>query len=483
MKKVKLVEIGEKIINGANNLHYRIDHLGQSVTVLVFSAVLMASVFGVVKGQATPYIGSAESFNENANGIISINGDQGQNTVQYKIADTQSAMEVGGYALLGTAGFGPEAVARAEEMGLSDTAKFGLLGMVDKQVMAMLSNPPGVDLDNHIANQFLPGYQSDTTVYAQGEGFEMLRSMNIEDIWEMFRNMGYALLVVIVMVAGFMIMFRFKVASGAAISLFNSLPNIILGLIFITFSFAIVGFILDLGRLLTAIIATYMTSSLSGGAPGFEVAGLGSPLEMAWNMFTSTISTVPAGLVAGGGILAGGFLALAFTPGAVIVGLLAVILVLILAAIALYAAFRVYFTLVMTWIKILIDLILGPIYIVMGSLPGKQSTITQWVKRLIAATLVFPLVFFIINFGRYVGESSLDTGFSGPINFIGGGGPSTTLIQWPVFFVIATYFFAASAPAIAQDLIGVEESKGIATAVGETKKAAGKIPLVGGLFG
>ncbi|MEO6508593.1 MAG: hypothetical protein ABIO02_01445 [Patescibacteria group bacterium] len=65
-------------------------------------------------------------------------------------------------------------------------------------------------------------------------------------IWTIFRNLVFLLLVIIIVAIGFMVMFRTKINAQTVVSLENSLPKIALTLIFITFSFAIAGFMIDI---------------------------------------------------------------------------------------------------------------------------------------------------------------------------------------------------------------------------------------------
>ncbi len=82
------------------------------------------------------------------------------------------------------------------------------------------------------------------TFAAEGVGFASLRP--IQDLWKIFRDLSYILLVLFLIIIGFMIMFRVKVNPQTIVKLENSLPRIILALILITFSFAIAGFLIDL---------------------------------------------------------------------------------------------------------------------------------------------------------------------------------------------------------------------------------------------
>lgn len=230
-----------------------------------------------------------------------------------------------------------------------------------------------------------------------------------------------------------------------------------------------------MGRLFSAVLDNFMSNNLDN----FQPRALSGPFRLAWYAFESTDPLNSFSLDAG--VIGGGFLGRILTG--IINTLIALIAAIVVGAIALYAGFRVFFMLVMTYIKIFIETILGPVYILLGSLPGKGTVRTDWLKRLIAAVLVFPVAFLIVNLGRYIGEVSAGSGFIGAIQYLGGGDAGQPLISLSGMFVIAAYFIAAGTPGIVNDIIAVQEGKGVAGAMQGAQKAAGKVPLIGGMFG
>ncbi len=82
------------------------------------------------------------------------------------------------------------------------------------------------------------------TYAAEGIGFAGLRPLM--NLWKVFRDVAYMILVLVLIAIGFMIMFRMKLNPQTVISVENALPRIIISMILITFSFAIAGFLIDL---------------------------------------------------------------------------------------------------------------------------------------------------------------------------------------------------------------------------------------------
>lgn len=465
----ELLEIVEKNMN----------KYAMFISVVILQFVLLGS-YSQVSGQEGATIDVNEMYqNEAVKMPYVLSGDEGANNLSLKATG-----EVSDLTLATAKVFGSDSVVdgsrRSDEVGMSTMAREGLLGTVDSEVTAMLLNPPGIDLPGHLMAQWVPGQSRDTTVYAQGAGYNLLKNdIGLEPIWEMFRNIAYAGFVIVLMVAGFMIMFRSKIGGQVTVGIMNTIPGVLTGLVLVAFSFAIVGFIIDLGRLASIIFMYYMNSQLGGS--GFEAQTLpNNPISLAWNAFEAVPIvqdlTSPVSLIGGAGLMK-------YVP---IVGPITTavggLIILAVGLICLYASIKVFVTLITSYIKIIIDLVMGPLYILMGSLPGKSAGIVNWLKRLVSNTLTFPVVLIILNLSRYVGYSSIST--LRPLSFMSGGeGGGGFIFEVRGFVVIAGYLIAAGAPGMIDEALAVVASKGTMAAVEGAKKTAGKIPIIGGFLG
>jgi hypothetical protein len=146
---------------------------------------------------------------------------------------------------------------------ISDELKMGVLEIVDNGVIAMLENPPGVNIPSHLAKEWVPGYDSSSTsIYAVGEhlsGYVELQLSGVDVLWGRVRNIAYVMFVIIMIVIGFMIMFRSKIGGQTMVTIGNAIPNVIIALVLVTFSFAIAGLIIDLGGLILIFISSILT--------------------------------------------------------------------------------------------------------------------------------------------------------------------------------------------------------------------------------
>jgi hypothetical protein len=97
---------------------------------------------------------------------------------------------------------------------------------------------------------------------AQGFGFQALNPL--VEIWSLFRNIAYAVLIVVFLVIGLAIMLRVRIDPRTVMTIQNQIPKVIIALLAITFSFAIAGFLIDL--MYVVIFLIYSTfSGLLGG--------------------------------------------------------------------------------------------------------------------------------------------------------------------------------------------------------------------------
>lgn len=228
------------------------------------------------------------------------------------------------------------------------------------------------------------------TVNAQGFGFGAVDSL--QQYWQGFRDVAYALTVLVVIIFAFMIMFRVKLSPQLVISVQSALPKVFIALILAAFSYAIAGFVIDLSYVVGGLFASLM--SLAGFAGSFEEAfKLIVPIEntaalggfyIFIYMFGYTILFFLAVIVsifgAIGGLSVYGFIA----------SVLALLVVVWLLILMLIYTIKVPWVLLKNLISLFISIVVAPIQIVVGALvPSIGFSI--WLRKIIAEALVFPL--------------------------------------------------------------------------------------------
>jgi len=366
----------------------------------------------------------------------------------------------------------------------------GAIGFMGNMI-ATLYTPPlhTADYFQNLASNF--GISKKT--YAQNTGGTGFQSLSpLINIWSAFRNIVYLILVIIFVVIGLAIMLRVKIDPRTVMTIQNQIPKIIVGILAVTFSFAISGFLIDMMWILTYLIYGIISgispeiaknvSSLNpsllqgqnilGGAMGMgdmnhiasTIASSGGPMiaKMLDINLSKNIQNVvsPLGLLTDiGSILTGNVLSL--TPGinimsflvnliSTVAGLIvsfkittippttfpggatipasggitglpwaigigvtlssligmflrealpAIILYLIVLIALFSALFRLWLTLLMAYVQILLSVVLAPFWIIGGIVPGSPISLGGWLRNMAANLLAFPVTIAMFMLG------------------------------------------------------------------------------------
>jgi len=235
-------------------------------------------------------------------------------------------------------------------------------------------------------------------------------------------------------------MLRVKIDPRTVMSIQNAIPRVIIGIVLVTFSFAIAGFLIDLMWILiysmygifanipgSQLIDEKIMSSLNSTSIGFYDKNFGK-IGSAWgaagsigtviaNMFDNTggkifsfivlspILLSPVGIVGEiitsvVSILPGVNISL-FGNADKILGFFGQLLAFLIITFAvLFAMFRLWFILLQSYIMILIDIIFAPLWIIAGIMPGRNISFSGWLKDLGANLMAFPATFLMFLIGK-----------------------------------------------------------------------------------
>jgi hypothetical protein len=305
--------------------------------------------------------------------------------------------------------------------------------------------------------------------YAQTTGIGFNQLSPLIALWTKFRDMTYILFVFLFVIVGIAIMLRVKIDPRTVMTIQNQIPKLIIGIILVTLSFPIAGFMVDLMWVSTYTIVSVISSADPLAQPGdFQTQITNPPLVFANNYFTSNDSSgglhhvasdasnvvndsvihlfdnnvVPVapsqnaelgtdqcahdnGPLAffcpiGQGIsqVVGGAINAIVTAVGSIANLLSGIVrglfgaivgfvaFLIIIIAIIYSLFKLWFALIKTYIMILIDVIFAPFWIIGGLLPGATSLgFTSWLRNLGGNLAVFPAVIALFAIGRVFVDS------------------------------------------------------------------------------
>lgn len=340
----------------------------------------------------------------------------------------------------------------------------GAIAVVGSFIAATFTPPLHTgDYFSYLAGNF--GISKNAYAAENGLGFEGLSPL--VKAWEAFRNITYLLFVIVFVVIGFAIMLRIHIDPRTVMTVENQIPKIIIGLILVTFSFAIAGFLIDLMyvgiSLVVGIFAQIdpkINADIARVTNPIQAAntmgGLGdisqSAAGAAGNFFASVLNNNMGRLLTGAGLalmgalggnamidLIGGLttlgplvalkpimlglkasglassavagslaiLGITFAPlAAGVIGTIITFMVIIIAMLS--ALFRLWFALIMAYVMILIDVIFAPFWIVLGLIPGSSIGFSAWLRDLGSNLLAFPAAIVMFMLGRTLIDAFAD---------------------------------------------------------------------------
>lgn len=246
--------------------------------------------------------------------------------------------------------------------------------------------------NHHVINQ----------AYAAGPGYGFTALSPILPLWRAFRNIAYLLFALGFVLYGVMIMFRVKIDAKTAASIQLAIPKLIVTLIVITFSYAIVGFLIDICTVISAMVINVLKAGgiltdinnflppVAGGQSFFGAVG-----SALLNGFLAIIVSpfIFFNLILGGfaGIVVAGVAVLA-NPLLGFYGMIVSIIILIAIVIS-YA--KLIFKLFQAYFSVIISLIFSPIILLGNLMPG-STAISTWLMTLVGNLAVFPVASFFL---------------------------------------------------------------------------------------
>jgi len=293
----------------------------------------------------------------------------------------------------------------------SYTNNYGVIGSLGKFTTNLATIRPASSIDyvNYIALN-LQKHHIVSDTYAAGPGYGFSALAPILPLWRAFRNISYMLFAIGFVLYGIMIMFRVKIDSKTAATIQLAIPKLIATLLMITFSYAIVGFLVDISTIADAmainilrvgpepilnaggplsgigdfVINVVSGQSLLGGIGSFFVNALTavmvSPLIF-FNLVIGGLSGIVVGVLVGELGIISGF--------GIIAGIIIIIAVLI-------SYFKLILKLFQAFFGIIINLIFAPIILLGNLLPGSTS-FGDWLRSIYGNLAVFPVAIFFLT--------------------------------------------------------------------------------------
>ena len=322
--------------------------------------------------------------------------------------------------------------------------KNGLVGVVTNLYTVPYANPPAslsFYLDKKISDFF-----GGDKVYAQSTGLGITSLSSYFSFWSISRNIAYSLIIVILLIAGFLHIFQFKIDPNISIDIEKIILNVVLVVLTVTFSFAIAGFLIDLMYLLLMVIfhiartnnliSAELVESLYGHVSAGEIfdfltlqtnpiAFVNNFLQiipdsvrnlakahmtgvLAFQLFpnvTSALHDIYTFIETQFGLLGSG---VEFDPGAIAAGVSGMVVSPLIASIMvnylermvillaiyftlLFLYFRILFILIGSYIEIVFGVVFAPFLLLADIFTGKNR-FARWLTRMLANVIAFPLL-------------------------------------------------------------------------------------------
>ncbi|KKT40523.1 hypothetical protein A3K29_01020 [Candidatus Collierbacteria bacterium RIFOXYB2_FULL_46_14] len=285
----------------------------------------------------------------------------------------------------------------------------GLLDSAGRAVAGLATTRPASSID-YVAyvSSNLRKHKVIGDTYAAGPGYGFTALAPILPLWRAFRNIAYLLFALGFVLYGIMIMFRVKIDSKTAATIQLAIPKLIATLLMITFSYAIVGFLVDISTIADAMAISILraggilNSSGFGSSIGSGLVDVVSGQTIFGAIGSFLINTVTAviispflffNLLLGG--LAGIIVAVFVSGLSMITGLGIIVSIIIIIAIAI-SYFKLILKLFQAFFGVIINLIFAPIILLGNLLPGSTS-FGDWLRSIYGNLAVFPVAIFFLT--------------------------------------------------------------------------------------
>ena len=239
-------------------------------------------------------------------------------------------------------------------------------------------------------------------------------------VWQYFRNFAYLVFVLVIIIAGFMVMFRKHLDPRTAVTVQSSIPNFFIVLLLITFSYGI------------GSLAVSSIGPLYGALK--DVGHLGTANLTFDSLFVLFIVQLVV-------VLFGG----AVVPF-VGIGVLIIFIVLLICVVLAFVLYGIEY--IKRLAKLILITVLAPVILLFGAIPGQGHFIGNWFKAIIANVLALPFMYMVLRIGLMLmisdapNVSTFDIG-AGILHIVMG---------------IVVMFWAAKIPKLVEQMFGYDGS-------------------------
>lgn len=348
----------------------------------------------------------------------------------------------------------------------------------------------------------------------------------ISNLWGVSFALAMIMVVVVLLISGFMIMFRSRIGGQVVVTVSMALQNVILASVMALASFALGAFFVNLSKALMLVIANLFTGLLWANLGGNDSGAIAqwlnefitgklatTYLNDPLGMFAKFVATLFAGDAASlsssvGTILGNsnafdaiksmstaGIKLVFFMVADAIISPFYLLVRILIAGALLIASIRIYWAVVKTYIVMAIDVIGAPVLFVISAIPSKSTAVKDWLLRMFRNSITAPMMFAMVNATTFIIiKTAIASGGDGgwlsdPVEAISGGaiargtgGLLISLISPQAILSVVLLNMIPSIPSLLADLFAGKGTGALDAVNKETMKQLQKIPVAGSLF-
>ena len=209
-----------------------------------------------------------------------------------------------------------------------------------------------------------------------------------------------------------MMMFRVNISAKTAITIQLALPKLIATLLMITFSYAIVGLLVDLMYVIFYVFISLLVSQKLILADGILVTAASGQAGALMSFLVNGLFSLPASAIGVLNLILGGPSVLSTAIGMIGLGPLGLIIGIIVFIAVAVSYFRLFWKLLSAILSVIVSLIIAPLILLGNALPG-SDTFGTWVRNIFANLSVFPITMILLTFSYILMVQPL-VGIGGP---------------------------------------------------------------------
>ncbi len=299
---------------------------------------------------------------------------------------------------------------KISDLAYSPTAPGGLIGKLGKFATGLISSRPAGTYDylTYISSN-LQKHHIISDTYAAGPGYGFSALAPILPLWRAFRNIAYMLFAIGFVLYGIMIMFRIKIDSKTAATIQLAIPKLIATLLMITFSYAIVGFLVDISTIAGAMAINILR--IGGNEAILNSGGFGSGvgedmintvsgqgvLGAFGSWFVNMLVAIMVSPFVLFNLIIGGFLGIITAlVGVYLINWFGIVIGIIIMIAVAISYFKLIMKLFQAYFGVIINLIFAPILLLGNLFPGSTS-FGDWLRSIYGNLAVFPVAMFFLT--------------------------------------------------------------------------------------